>query len=148
MQTLQEIWNRVQIESEESTLGSGFFGLQSKIRFLKILIKGMHNPVLDLGIRIWIVQMERTLSLSIYVKMIDPDISIETRTRPDHRQPKLILRNLQNVGHYKTLYWGFAHFLKIVEYCYYCGNFPPRFYPSNTPRIALKLHTTHKYKVN
>ena len=40
----------------------------------------------------------------------------------DHRQPKLILRNLQNVGHYKTLYWGFAHFLKIVEYCYYCGN--------------------------
>ena len=39
-----------------------------------------------------------------------------------HRQPKLILRNLQNVGHYKTLYWEFAHFLKIVEYCYYCGN--------------------------
>ena len=41
---------------------------------------------------------------------------------PEHRQPKLILRNLQNVGHYKTLYWGFAHFLKSVEYCYYCGN--------------------------
>ena len=40
----------------------------------------------------------------------------------NHRQPKLILRNLQNVGHYKTLYWGFAHFLKIIEYCYYCGN--------------------------
>ena len=39
-----------------------------------------------------------------------------------HRQPKLILRNLQNVGHYKTLCWGFAHFLKIVEYCHYCGN--------------------------
>ena len=31
-----------------------------------------------------------------------------------HRQPKLILRNLQNVGHYQTLYWGFAHFLKII----------------------------------
>ena len=59
---MQEIWNRIQIESEESTLGSGFFRLQSKIRFLKILIKGMHNPVLDLGIRIWIVQMERTLN--------------------------------------------------------------------------------------
>ena len=63
-QTLQEIWNRIQIESEESTLGSGFFRLQSKIRFLKILIKGMHNPVLDLGIRIWIVQMERTLRIT------------------------------------------------------------------------------------
>ena len=39
-----------------------------------------------------------------------------------HRQPKLIVRNLQNVGHYNTLYWGFTlRFLKIVEY-YYCGN--------------------------
>ena len=39
-----------------------------------------------------------------------------------HRQPQFIMRNLQNVDHYKSLYWGFTHFLKIVEYCYYCEN--------------------------
>ena len=38
-----------------------------------------------------------------------------------HKQPKLIMQNLQNVGHYKTLYWGFTHFSKILEYYYYCG---------------------------
>ena len=27
-------------------------------------------------------------------------------------------------------------------------NFPPQFSPPNTPRIALKMHSTHKYKVN
>ena len=32
------------------------------------------------------------------------------------------MRNLQNVGHYKTLYWRFTHFSKILEYYYYCGN--------------------------
>ena len=26
--------------------------------------------------------------------------------------------NLQNVGHYKTLYWEFTRFSKILEYCY------------------------------
>ena len=60
-QTLQEIWNQVQIESEEFTIRSGVFGLQSKIRFLKILNNGIHNPVLDYGIQIWIVQKECTL---------------------------------------------------------------------------------------
>ena len=39
-----------------------------------------------------------------------------------HRQPKLIMRNLTNVSHYKTLHWGFTHFSKILEYCYYCRN--------------------------
>ena len=68
---MQEIWNRIHIESEESTLGSGFFGLQSKIRFLKIVNEGMHNPVLDLGIRIWIVQMERTLIIDQFRVMLD-----------------------------------------------------------------------------
>ena len=24
--------------------------------------------------------------------------------------------------HYKTLYWEFTRFSKILEYCYYCGN--------------------------
>ena len=36
--------------------------------------------------------------------------------------------------HYKTLYWEFTRFSKILEYCYYCGN---KFYIPSVHRILV-----------
>ena len=36
--------------------------------------------------------------------------------------------------HYKTLYWEFTRFSKILEYCYYCGN---KFYTPSVHRILV-----------
>ena len=36
--------------------------------------------------------------------------------------------------HYKTLYWEFTRFSKILEYCYYCGN---KFYLPSVHRILV-----------
>ena len=46
--------------------------------------------------------------------------------------------------HYKTLYWEFTRFSKILEYCYYCGN--KSYTPSVHRILVCCVHFGHNLR--